>query len=96
MPKPNNNAYDDELLEEVFPWQETSPEEYAARYFHAFGCFSTKRMVFENPELEAWVKRFEEVFSSPEEIEACRDRFLDGQERAAQDETLRRIDKHGF
>jgi hypothetical protein len=91
------DGYFDHFFEEMIPWREFSPEEYAARHWIEFGAFSvTETNKFRNQDMEAWAKRFEEIFHDPQLIEQCRERFLTPEERQAQDETLRKIEKNGF
>lgn len=52
-----------------------SPEEYAARHAHLWGCFSLHQYHYADPKLGAWVRRLGEILSSKEEIERCRCRF---------------------
>jgi hypothetical protein len=60
-----------------------SPEEYAARHAHLWGCFSLHQYRYADPVLGAWVHRLGEILSSEEEIECCRRRFLTAEELAA-------------
>src|SRR6516225_8415544 len=59
-----------------------SPEEYAARYAHLWGCFSLDRYRYADPALGAWVRRLAEILSSGEELERCRHRLLTPDELA--------------
>ncbi len=58
-----------------------SAEEYAARRAHLWLCFSFHLCRFRDPVLGAWVKRFGELFDSPEEVEQLRERILTREER---------------
>ena len=60
-----------------------SPEEYAARHAHLWGCFSLHQYRYDDPVLAAWVRRVAEILSSTEEIECCRQRFLTSEEQAS-------------
>lgn len=60
-----------------------SPEEYAARHAHHFGCFSLHRYRYADPILGAWIRRLGEILTSTEEVESCRRRFLTTEEIAA-------------
>ena len=60
-----------------------SPEEYAARNAHLWGCFSLHQYRYSDPALAAWVRRLAEILNSTEEIERCRRRFLTSEELAA-------------
>jgi len=60
-----------------------SPEEYAARHAHLWGCFSLHQYRYTDPQLGAWVHRLGEILSSQEEIERCRRRFLTPEQLAA-------------
>jgi len=53
-----------------------SPEEYAARHAHQWGCFSYHRYRYQDPTLGAWVRRLHEILASPDEVKRCRQRFL--------------------
>ena len=53
-----------------------SPEEYAARHAHLWGCFSLHLHAYKDARLGAWVRRLGEILSSAEELEQCRQRFL--------------------
>lgn len=59
-----------------------SPEEYAARHAHEWGCFSLHLHPFRDAALGDWVRRFGEIFSDAEELERCRQRFLTPDELA--------------
>lgn len=60
-----------------------SPEEYAARRAHDWGCFALHLYSFRDPVLGAWVKRFGELFSIDGEIERLRQQYLTPVELAA-------------
>lgn len=59
-----------------------SPEEYAARHAHLWGCFSLHQYRYADPTLAAWVGRLAEILKSTEEIERSRRRFLTPEELA--------------
>ena len=59
-----------------------SPEEYAARHAHEWGCFSLHKYNYSDPMLGAWVRRLGEILISIEEVERCRHRFLTPEELA--------------
>jgi len=69
-----------------------SPEEYAARHAHEWGCFAYHRYRFQDPILGAWIRRLGEILSSANEIEDCRQRFLTPEELA----DVRRQAAEGF
>jgi hypothetical protein len=60
-----------------------SPEEYAARHGHRWGCFALHQYRYADPVLGAWVCRLSAILSSSKEIEECRRRFLRPEELAA-------------
>lgn len=66
-----------------------SPEEYAARHAHLWGCFSLHQYRYMDANLGAWIRRLGEILSSQEEMERCRRRFLTDAESSAlrQEET---------
>lgn len=53
-----------------------SPEEYAARHAHEWGCFSYHQYHYRDPLLGAWVRRLGEILFNEEELERYRLRFL--------------------
>lgn len=53
-----------------------TPEEYAARHAHEWGCFSLHQHWYTDPVLGAWVRRLGEILFSADEVERCRQRFL--------------------
>jgi len=53
-----------------------SPEEYAARHAHEWGCFSFHEYRYQDPALGAWVRRLGEILFTEGEVERCRQRFL--------------------
>lgn len=59
-----------------------SPEEYAARHAHSWGCFSLHQHRYTDPVLGAWVRRLAEILFSEEEIERCWRCFLTAEELA--------------
>ena len=69
-----------------------SPEEYAARHAHEWGCFSLHLCRFRDEVLGAWVRRFGEVFSDADELERCRQQLLTPDELAE----VRRQEAEGF
>jgi hypothetical protein len=59
-----------------------SPEEYAARHAHEWGCFSFHLWSFRDPALGAWFRRLGEILFTEGEVERCRQRFLTPEELA--------------
>ena len=83
---PRGSRFDsegDEIVRQMFSPEDLgkSPEEYAARHAHNWGCFALHFYRFRDPVLGAWVKRFGELFENPQELERCRERFLTKRER---------------
>lgn len=52
-----------------------SPEEYAARHAHEWGCFSSHEYSYDDPLLGAWVRRLWEILVTEGEVERCRVRI---------------------
>ncbi len=52
-----------------------SPEEYAARHAHEWGCFSFHLYRYRDPVLGAWVRRVGEILFTEGEVECCQQRF---------------------
>jgi hypothetical protein len=69
-----------------------SPEEYAARHAHLFGCFSLHLYRYCDPVLGAWVRRLGEILFTVGEVERCQQRFLTPEELA----TVRKEEADGF
>jgi hypothetical protein len=59
-----------------------SPEEYAARQAHRWGCFSLHRYRYRDPELAGWIGRLAEILFTEGELQRCRQRFLTPDELA--------------
>ncbi len=59
-----------------------SPEEYAARHAHEWGCFSLHLYRYRDPVLGAWVRRLGEIIFSDEELDRCRQQYLTPEELA--------------
>ena len=87
--KPNaiepSNRFDiegDEIVPHFFsPEQlQMSPEEYAARHAHEWGCFSFHLYRYRDPVLGNWVRRLGEILFAAGEVERCRLRFLTSEE----------------
>lgn len=53
-----------------------SPDEYAARHAHEWGCFGLHHYKYEDDALGAWVRRFGEILDSAVELDRCRRQFL--------------------
>lgn len=87
----------DEFYDDMFPWRDTTPEEYIAHHWLEFGAFSvTRNNQFKNSQLKAWLTRFEEIFHSPDLIEECRQKYLTAEQLAAQQLISEKIDQNGF
>jgi hypothetical protein len=85
-PKGNERSPEgDWIARQLFSAEELqrTPEEYAARYAHRWGCFSLHQYQYADPVLGAWIRRLAEILFSKEETEHCRLRFLTDEERAA-------------
>jgi hypothetical protein len=59
-----------------------SPEEYAARHAHEWGCFAFHRYRYQDPALGAWVRRVGEILFTEGELERCQQQFLTPDELA--------------
>ncbi len=84
----------DDLVRQFFSPENLrqSPEEYAARHAHEWGCFAFHFYRFRDPELGAWVRRFGEIFSSEKELDSFRSLFLTAEELAE----VKRQEAEGF
>lgn len=58
-----------------------SPEEYAARHAHLWGCFSLHEYDYDDVALGVWVRRLGEILQSPTDLEQCRLDYLTPMER---------------
>jgi hypothetical protein len=59
-----------------------SPEEYAARRAHLWGCFSLHQHSYQDAALGEWIRRLGEILFDEAELERCRRRFLTPEELA--------------
>lgn len=69
-----------------------TPEEYAARRGHLWGCFSFHLLRYRDPALGAWIRRLGEILFDPEQHERCQRQYLTPQELAI----VRRQEEEGF
>src|SRR2546430_1699326 len=69
-----------------------SPEEYAARNAHLWGCFSLHLYRYRDPVLGAWMRRLGEILFTEGEVERCRQQFLTPEELA----NVRKEEAEGF
>jgi hypothetical protein len=99
--KPNStqpgNRFDeesDEIVKQMFSQADLamSPEEYAARHGHRWGCFSYHRYRYRDPALGAWIRRVGEILFDEGELERCRRHILTPEELAE----VRRQEAEGF
>ena len=84
---PSNGRFNEEgdwLARQFFSQTDLqgSPEEYAARHGHLWGCFSLHLYRYHDPALGAWVRRLGEILFTEGEVERCRLRFLTPEELA--------------
>jgi hypothetical protein len=68
----------DDLARQFFTAEELrlSPEEYAARQAHRWGCFALHLYRYRDAQLGAWVRRFHALCVAPGEVERCRQAHL--------------------
>ena len=69
----------------LFPLDQ-SPEEYAARHAHEWGCFSFDEYRFSDERLDAWIQRLGDIFfrrNGAPSVGDLRRRFLTVDDRAA-------------
>lgn len=69
-----------------------SPEEYAARHAHEWGCFSYHLYRYRDPVLGEWVRRLGEILFTDGEVERCRRLYLTPEEL----EAVRQHEAEGF
>lgn len=70
----------DEAFSETVPWQEMSPELYAARNGHRIYCYSYEMMLFRDPGLDRWARRFGEIWQDEAELTRVRREYLTAEE----------------
>ncbi|WP_053232311.1 hypothetical protein [Sandaracinus amylolyticus] len=81
--RPLAHAGREEQARELFPYREQTPEEYAARHFHEWMCFSFDEFRYSDPELDAWIARLGQIFferPGAPSVEELRARFLTPEE----------------
>ena len=66
----------DDFFMKTMPWQEMSPEFYAARYSHQVYCYSLCHMRFRNPEIAKWARRLGDIMFDSNELERVRREYL--------------------
>ena len=83
--RPAADSAHEEQARRLFPLDRT-PEEYAARHAHEWGCFSFDDYRFSDERLDAWIQRLGDIFSrrnGAPSVDDLRRRFLTEEERAA-------------
>ena len=71
---------------ELFPLDQMSPDEYAARHAHQWDCFSFDDYRYSDPMLDAWIQRLGDIlFRRPgaPSLDDLRLRYLTREERGA-------------
>ena len=56
----------------LFPYRESSAEQYAARHAHTIGCSSFDQFRYPDPALEAWIDELHRLLTSSADLERCR------------------------
>lgn len=82
--RPPAPAWREEKARELFS-VELSPEEYAARNAHEWGCFSFDDYEYSDPRLDAWIQRLGDILfqrNGAPTITELRARFLASSEIA--------------
>jgi hypothetical protein len=69
----------EQIAKKMFP-MDMSPEEYAARYCDDWYCFSFNRYYYRDPELDMWIQRLGQIFSTPALLAKCQEEMLCSQE----------------
>jgi hypothetical protein len=72
----------DVFVESMWPYQDTSPEWYAARMAHNILCLNPERWA-DKPELYAWLKKLLDILLKPELVEHYRRELLTPEELAS-------------
>jgi hypothetical protein len=77
----------EESAKQLFPYKDTTPEEYVARFSHTIGCSSFGLYRYRDRELEAWVHQAHRLLADAREVERCRKAHLtpDELQRVRQD-----------
>jgi hypothetical protein len=86
----------DDAVKGLFPYKVMSPEEYAARHGHGFGCFSFHLHRYRDPEIGAWVRRLGEILEDSREMERCRRKHLTPAEYAQVQREIEDISEYGL
>lgn len=66
----------------LFPYKSMTPEEYAAREGHNWGCFSFGSYIYENSEFNEWIHTLDDIFFSKNGIKHAREKYLTKEEIA--------------
>lgn len=68
--------------EEMFPYQEMSAKEYAARYGHEWMCFSFGNYQYQNVTLNEWIEQLDFIFFTPGALQQAQEEILTPEELA--------------
>jgi hypothetical protein len=85
-----------ELALDLFPYQELSAEQYAARYAHTIGCSSFDQYRYPDPVLGTWIDDLHQLLRSEAELERCRRAHLSPTEYAAVQADIAYTNQHGL
>ena len=74
------SATSEQQLVKQFPWNQISPEEYAARNSHLIGAFAFDEFKFKNLEFQKWIVRLGSTLRDAEKLEEYRKKYLSPKE----------------
>ena len=72
----------------MFPFQEISAEEYAAREGHNWLCFSFGEYIYPDAEFNEWIHTLDDIFFTKGRLDELREHYLT-------EEEIRRIKEEG-
>lgn len=83
----------------IFPYKTISPEEYAAKVSHRWGCFSFSRYQFEDIKLHEWIQRLGDILFRREgvpTVKELREQLLSKSEIEKIQKEIEDQDEYGF
>ena len=77
---PQADKYRFEDAKKLFPYNDISAEEYAAREAHTWWCFSFDKYIYPDEKLNEWIHSLGDIFYTPRKVQELRLKYLTPEE----------------
>jgi hypothetical protein len=78
--RPLDSVESERSLRGHFPYEDMSPEEFAARHASGILCFSLHERRYRDATFDAWIQRLAEILFDWNVVNACRKKYLTPEE----------------